>query len=133
VTLIGDSCWQRCCSCSCSVLCSVSRNWKPGLAHSIVVGAACALVALWLRRALAETEEFQAEAARKVKRSPLRELLQHPREVGIVIGLTLGGTVAFYTYSTYMLKFLINTVGSAGIRPRPFRPAACLCSCSFSP
>jgi MHS family alpha-ketoglutarate permease-like MFS transporter len=75
------------------------------------VGAACALVALWLRRALAETEEFQAEAARKVKRSPLKELLRHPREVGIVVGLTLGGTVAFYTYSTYMLKFLINSVG----------------------
>jgi MHS family alpha-ketoglutarate permease-like MFS transporter len=28
-----------------------------------------------------------------------------------VVGLTLGGTVAFYTYSTYMQKFLVNTVG----------------------
>ncbi len=28
-----------------------------------------------------------------------------------VIGLTLGGTLAFYTYSTYMQKFLVNTVG----------------------
>ena len=28
-----------------------------------------------------------------------------------MIGLTLGGTVAFYTYTTYMLKFLVNSVG----------------------
>ena len=38
-------------------------------------------------------------------------LLQHPREVAIVVGLTLGGTVAFYTYTTYMQKFLVNSVG----------------------
>ncbi|MGK4566797.1 MFS transporter [Flavobacterium sp. 3HN19-14] len=27
-----------------------------------------------------------------------------------VVGLTMGGTLAFYTYSTYMQKFLVNTV-----------------------
>ncbi len=41
----------------------------------------------------------------------LQGLLQHPREVAIVVGLTLGGTVAFYTYTTYMQKFLVNSVG----------------------
>ncbi|MEO8174383.1 MAG: MFS transporter, partial [Sediminibacterium sp.] len=30
--------------------------------------------------------------------------------VATVIGLTLGGTIAFYTYTTYMQKFLVNTV-----------------------
>ena len=29
----------------------------------------------------------------------------------IVVGLTMGGTVAFYTYTTYMQKFLVNTAG----------------------
>ena len=29
----------------------------------------------------------------------------------IVIGLTMGGTVAFYTFTTYMQKFLVNSVG----------------------
>ena len=38
-------------------------------------------------------------------------LLQHPREVLTVIGLTMGGTLAFYTYTTYMQKFLVNTAG----------------------
>jgi MHS family alpha-ketoglutarate permease-like MFS transporter len=37
--------------------------------------------------------------------------MRHPRAVLTVIGLTLGGTVAFYTYTTYMLKFLVNSVG----------------------
>jgi MHS family alpha-ketoglutarate permease-like MFS transporter len=37
--------------------------------------------------------------------------MKYPREVFTVIGLTLGGTVAFYTYTTYMQKYLANTVG----------------------
>jgi MHS family alpha-ketoglutarate permease-like MFS transporter len=38
-------------------------------------------------------------------------LAQHPRAVLTVIGLTIGGTVAFYTYTTYMQKFLVVTSG----------------------
>ena len=41
----------------------------------------------------------------------MAELLRHPRAVATVIGLTLGGTVAFYTYTTYMQKFMVNTSG----------------------
>jgi MHS family alpha-ketoglutarate permease-like MFS transporter len=37
-------------------------------------------------------------------------LKKHPRAVLTVVGLTLGGTLAFYTYTTYMQKFLVNTV-----------------------
>ena len=40
-----------------------------------------------------------------------RELLKYPREVLLVIGLTMGGTTAFYTYTTYMQKFLKLSVG----------------------
>ena len=28
-----------------------------------------------------------------------------------MVGLTLGGTISFYTYTTYMQKFLVNTAG----------------------
>ena len=38
-------------------------------------------------------------------------LLQHPREVLTVIGLTMGGTLSFYTFTTYLQKFLVNTGG----------------------
>ncbi|MDQ0456093.1 MFS transporter [Rhizobium paknamense] len=75
-----------------------------------VIGAGLAIIALYLRRGMAETEQFTRKAAGQ-KISPLRELMNYPKEVAIVIGLTLGGTVAFYTYTTYMQKFLVNTVG----------------------
>jgi len=38
-------------------------------------------------------------------------LLKYPREVLLVVGLTAGGTAAFYTYTTYMQKFLKLSVG----------------------
>lgn len=72
------------------------------------IGAGLAVVALYLRHSLAETEAFTT--ATRV-RNPLRALLGYPRECLTVVGLTLGGTVAFYTYSTYMQKFLVNTSG----------------------
>lgn len=75
-----------------------------------VIGGLLALAALWLRRGLHETESFAKQAA--PERSPLRKLLrEHPKQVVTVIGLTLGGTLAFYTCTTYMQKFLVNTSG----------------------
>ena len=38
-------------------------------------------------------------------------MLAYPRECLTVVGLTLGGTIAFYTFTTYMQKFMINTAG----------------------
>jgi MHS family alpha-ketoglutarate permease-like MFS transporter len=72
------------------------------------IGAAFAVVVALLRRDMAESSAFTA--ARRV-RYPLRELARHPRAIAIVFGLTLGGTVSFYTYTTYMQKFLVNTTG----------------------
>ncbi|MEZ5462591.1 MFS transporter [Dokdonella sp.] len=76
-----------------------------------VIGALCAVTALYLRRNMAETESFRKSRDGKPASSSLRALMRHPRAVLTVIGLTLGGTVAFYTYTTYMLKFLVNSVG----------------------
>ena len=75
------------------------------------IGALCALVALYLRRNLAETEAYVETRKQGISGSKLHALMRHPREVMVVIGLTLGGTVAFYTYTTYMQKFMVNTVG----------------------
>ncbi len=75
------------------------------------IGALCAVTALYLRRNMAETEAFANAKPSSKSSSSLRALLQHPRAVLTVIGLTLGGTVAFYTYTTYMLKFLVNSAG----------------------
>ena len=76
-----------------------------------VIGAVLSVVALYLRKSLEETEAFEARKQdSRRKKGSIRELLHHPRALLTVVGLTLGGTLAFYTYTTYMQKFLINTV-----------------------
>lgn len=78
------------------------------------IGAACAVVAVALRRGLEETAAFAQHRASQPAGAPgatMRALLQHPRAVATVVGLTAGGTVAFYTFTTYAQKFLVNTAG----------------------
>ena len=75
-----------------------------------VIGALCAVVALYLRRGMEETESFKKTRV-KPKESAMRTLMRHPKELMTVVGLTMGGTLAFYTYTTYMQKYLVNTVG----------------------
>lgn len=76
------------------------------------IGAGAALVALWLRRNLAETESFaKGQQEHRAHAGQVRVLLQHPRETFTVIGLTMGGTLFFYVFTNYMQKFLVNTVG----------------------
>lgn len=82
------------------------------------IGALAAITALWLRRNMLETEAFTGTRGASTAHPPagaLRTLLKHPRAVLTVAGLTMGGTLAFYTYTTYMHKFLVN---SAGMEPR---------------
>jgi len=73
------------------------------------IGGALSLFGLYLRRNLEETDAFKKVAAGP-RRGALRALLQHPKEILLVFGLTMGGTTAFYTYTTYMPTFLVNTV-----------------------
>ncbi len=75
-----------------------------------VVGAILSLVALYLRSNLEETEAYKKKISTGEKRGSIKELLRYPKSIATVVGLTLGGTIAFYTYSTYMQKFLVNTV-----------------------
>jgi MHS family alpha-ketoglutarate permease-like MFS transporter len=77
-----------------------------------VIGAVLAIVALTMRRNLHETADFvAAKSAVKKKESSIKALMKYPREVLVVVGLTMGGTTAFYTYTTYMQKFLKLSVG----------------------
>lgn len=86
------------------------QDW--GWRIPFVIGAILALVALYLRSNLHETEAFEAQNLRQEEsKGTIRELLRHPKAILLVIGLTLGGTLAFYTYTNYMQKFLVNTVG----------------------
>jgi len=86
------------------------KNWAWRV--PFLVGAVLALFVFYLRRRLAETESFakvrQSEAPRS---SGMALLRQHPREALLVVALTAGGTLAFYAYTTYMQKFLVDTSG----------------------
>ena len=93
------------------------REW--GWRIPFAIGALAAVTAVWLRRNMLETETFArseavADTAGQQRQGTLRALLRHPRAVLTVIGLTMGGTLAFYTYTTYMHKFLVNSAGLDG-------------------
>lgn len=76
------------------------------------VGGVLALFVFYLRRRLAETESFEVAQRDGAPRATAWALFaHHPREAGIVMALTAGGTLAFYAYSIYMQKFLANTAG----------------------
>jgi len=72
-----------------------------------VLGAAAAVVALKLRSSLHETSTEKDRASESA--GTIRGILQHPRALAIVLGYTAGGSLVFYTYTTYMQKYLINT------------------------
>ncbi len=82
------------------------------------LGAAAALAVRLLRGRLDETPAFAAAAARAEPNgsragdgATLRALAAHPRAVAAVVGLTAGGTVAFYTFTAYAQRFLVNSAG----------------------
>jgi MHS family alpha-ketoglutarate permease-like MFS transporter len=74
------------------------------------IGAILSFSALYLRRHIGETAAFNVHKSNNKEPGGVKALLKYPKEVLTVMGLTLGGTIAFYTFSTYMQKFLVNTV-----------------------
>ncbi|MFJ8862420.1 MFS transporter [Streptomyces sp. NPDC102451] len=89
-----------------------------------LIGAVAGLVVMYLRRSMEESEHFRKEQARTAgglpesSGTPERKGLvalfaEYPRQLLAVFGLAIGGTVAFYTYTTYLQKYLVNTAGIA--------------------
>lgn len=85
------------------------HDW--GWRIAFVIGAVAAVTVMWLRRTMDESENYKLAVESNTERGSLRILLSYPRECLTVVGLTLGGTIAFYTFTTYMQKFMINTTG----------------------
>ncbi len=75
------------------------------------LGTLCAVLAFWIRSGIGETSSFEAIKKRATPVQTWQLMAKHPRELGIVVGLTMGGTIGFYTFSTYGQKFLVNTAG----------------------
>ena len=76
------------------------------------IGAMLAITVMYLRRSMQESVAVNDNDSEEFRsRGTIKALMQHPKAVLTVIGLTIGGTVAFYTFTTYMQKFLVNTSG----------------------
>jgi MHS family alpha-ketoglutarate permease-like MFS transporter len=76
------------------------------------IGGVLAIVVFRIRRGLLETESYQkAKTDGAPKSSGMQLFTKYPREAFTVMLLTAGGTLAFYAYTTYMQKFLVNTSG----------------------
>lgn len=86
------------------------HDWGWRIAFGI--GAFLAVITMYLRRSLQESASFSVEKNKtSTTHGTITELAKHPRAVLTVIGLTAGGTLAFYTFTTYMQKFLVDTSG----------------------
>jgi MHS family alpha-ketoglutarate permease-like MFS transporter len=84
------------------------RAWAWRIPFAI--GGVAGLVAHYLRRSLHETTTAESRSRREAG-SLIALVKKHPRAVLTVMGFTAGGSLAYYTYSTYMLTYLVNTAG----------------------
>ncbi|HHW4678530.1 MAG TPA: MFS family transporter [Xylella sp.] len=84
------------------------RLW--GWRIPFLIGAMAAVVALLLRRGLSET---QSEDSQHDTRAGSLSALFHEHRAAFltVFGYTAGGSLIFYTFTTYMQKFLVNSSG----------------------
>ncbi|MCH8615619.1 MFS transporter [Sphingomonas sp. SM33] len=85
------------------------QRWGWRLAFGI--GALLAFGVYFLRARLTETESFVRLGTDRARSSMIELWRNHPREFLIVAGISGGGSAAFYAYTTYMQKFLVNTSG----------------------
>ncbi|WP_414899901.1 MFS family transporter [Sphingomonas flavalba] len=75
-----------------------------------LVGAVAAMTILLFRHVLHET---MREDGRRDDAGSIRALVPHWRAFLTVLGLTAGGSLIFYVFSTYMQKYLVNTAHMA--------------------
>lgn len=75
------------------------------------IGALLAVVVFWIRRGLEESASFKTAKESGERATTMLLFTRYPRETLVIMGLTAAGSLGFYAYTTYMLKFLHNTAG----------------------
>lgn len=81
------------------------RHW--GWRVPFAIGAVGAVVAMLVRRTMHESSS-SAQRSHPLA-GTVRGMLQHPRELLMVLGFTGGGSLLFYTTTSYMQKYMVNT------------------------
>ncbi|WP_416908603.1 MAG: MFS transporter [Polymorphobacter sp.] len=110
VTLIGGQLTALAVLVTMQALFSEAELTDWGWRVPFVIGALCAVLVFWLRRGLVETAAFQ-KVDRAGQKSLIRRLLAHPRALVTVLAITGGGSLAFYTFTTYMQKYFVLSAG----------------------
>ena len=75
-----------------------------------VIGAITAVIALLLRRTLHETSTAASRSSGEAG-SVAAIFRHHKAAFFTVLGYTAGGSLIFYTFTTYMQKYLVNSAG----------------------
>ncbi len=78
-----------------------------------LVGGLLGLVGVWLRRDMAETEQFEENRARAeaISNPLLTTLREHPRAVAQLIGFTILSTLSYYTFFSALTPFAVKQQG----------------------
>jgi MHS family alpha-ketoglutarate permease-like MFS transporter len=85
---------------------SQMREW--GWRIPFVIGAFAAVIVLLLRKTLTETASNLSEVNKDA--GSIRVLFRdHKKAFFTVLGFTAGGSLSFYTFTTYMQKYLVNS------------------------
>ncbi|UOR36023.1 MFS transporter [Helicobacter pylori] len=81
--------------------------------YLFALGGVLALLSLFLRNIMEETMDSGITSKTTIKeetqRGSLKELLNHKKALMIVFGLTMGGSLCFYTFTVYLKIFLTNS------------------------
>jgi MFS transporter, MHS family, alpha-ketoglutarate permease len=85
------------------------ESWAWRLPFAL--GAVLAIAVFYIRREIAEAPEFLSKRGASGARPGVPELLQHRRIVLLVFGMSVGSNVAFYSFTTYMQKYLVASAG----------------------
>jgi MFS transporter, MHS family, alpha-ketoglutarate permease len=78
-----------------------------------LIGGVLALVGVWLRRSLAETQQFEENKgkAQKVSRPLLTTLTHHPKAVAQLVGITVLNTLNYYTFFSALTPYAVASKG----------------------
>ena len=79
-----------------------------------IIGGVLAVVGLYLRRSLSETQLFEENKGKAVRtRRPLiTTITEHPKAVGQLVGITLLSTLNYYVFFTALTPYAVDSQGA---------------------
>ncbi|ALE73136.1 major facilitator transporter [Pseudonocardia sp. EC080610-09] len=79
-----------------------------------IIGGVLGLIGMWMRRQMAETEQFEQnkETAARIRNPLMLTLREHPRAVAQLVGFTVLNTLCYYTFFSALTPFATKSRGA---------------------